>query len=240
MKIHFKKERLLMFISFISQKGGTGKTTLALHVAALMSNYGAKTLLIDADPQASAMAWYACRVQHNHPSPRNLTVMAISNGTITDQLPVLAKTYDCIIIDGPPRGDRIARDVILASDIVIVPTRLSGFDVWAADSITRTIEELRPIQQMASKRPLDWFYVVNQKNPRTLAGKAILRALEATGGHLLDSHVCERACFVESTSQGLTIMESEPPTSKARREIEALGDELHKLILQRQQERAAA
>lgn len=45
-----------MFISLISQKGGTGKTTLALHIASILANQGAKTLLIDADPQASAMA----------------------------------------------------------------------------------------------------------------------------------------------------------------------------------------
>lgn len=229
-----------MFISFISQKGGTGKTTLALHIAAYMANAGLKTLLIDADPQASAMAWLACRIQQGRSTPPNLTIMAINNGTITDQMPELSKTYACIIIDGPPRGDRIARDVILASDIVLVPTRLSGFDVWAADSITRTIEELRPVQQMASKRPLDWFYVVNQKNPRTLAGKAILKALEATAGHLIETHVCERACFVEATSQGLTVLETEPASSKALHEIERVGDELRQLINQRQQRSAAA
>ena len=229
-----------MFISLISQKGGTGKTTLALHLAALIASYGYKTLLIDADPQASAMAWLACRIQHGHQSPKGLTVMAINNGTITDQMPELSKTYDCIIIDGPPRGDRIARDVILASDLVLVPTRLSGFDVWAADSITKTIEELRPIQTMASKRPLEWFYVVNQKNPRTLAGKAILKALEGSGGKIFESHICERACFVESTSQGLTILETEPAGSKAQLEIESLGDELRKFMDQRRQGKVAA
>src|SRR5690606_18446849 len=52
-----------VFVSFISQKGGTGKTTLALHMAALLPSFGFKTLLIDADPQASAMAWHACRVR---------------------------------------------------------------------------------------------------------------------------------------------------------------------------------
>lgn len=229
-----------MFLSFISQKGGTGKTTLALHIAALLPSLGHKTLLIDADPQASAMAWLACRAQHGHPPIPNLTVMAISNGTITDQLTELGRTYDMVVIDGPPRGDRIARDVILASDLVLVPTRLSGFDVWAADSITRTIEELRPVQKMASKRPLDWFYVVNQKNPRTLAGKAILKALEASNGHLLESHVCERACFVEATSQGLTVFETEAAGSKARREVEILLDEISLVIQRRQQERIAA
>ncbi len=205
-----------------------------------MAAAGHKTLLVDADPQASAMAWYACRIQNGQPSVPNLTVTAINNGTITGQMAELASAYDLVIIDGPPRGDLIARDVILASDIVVVPTRLSGFDVWAADSITKTIEELRPVQKMASKRPLDWFYVVNQKNPRTLAGKAILRALERSGGILLDSHVCERACFVESTSQGLTIFDTEPTGSKARREIEALGDDIRHAIQRRQQERAAA
>lgn len=87
-----------MYISFISQKGDTGKTTLAIHMAALMSTLGAKTLLIDADPQASAMAWLACRIQNGHGTPKGLTVTAISNGTITDQLPELSKTYDLSLI----------------------------------------------------------------------------------------------------------------------------------------------
>lgn len=228
-----------MFISLISQKGGTGKTTLALHLASLMPSYGYKTLLIDADPQASAMAWLACRAQHKHPAPKGLTVMAISNGTITDQLTELGKTYDCVVIDGPPRGDRIARDVILASDLVLIPTRLSGFDVWAGDSITQTIEELRPIQKMAAKRPLDWFYVVNQKNPRTTVGKVILKALEQRQGHVLDSHTCERTSFVEATSQGLTVFETEAKGGKAVREMTALADEIHTLMINRQHRSAA-
>lgn len=234
------KKATRVFVSFISQKGGTGKTTLALHMAALMPTFGFKTLLIDADPQASAMAWHACRLNSGRASPKGLTVLANATGTITDQLAELSQSYDCVLIDGPPRGDRIARDVILASDIVIVPTRLSGFDVWAADSISKTIAEMRAIQQMASKRPLDWFYAINQKAPRTLAGKAILRGLEAAHAHVLESHICERASFVEATSQGLTVFETDPARSKARLELERLGDELRSLIQQRQSRSIAA
>ncbi|MCC0007713.1 MAG: ParA family protein [Hyphomicrobiaceae bacterium] len=229
-----------MFLSFISQKGGTGKSTLALHIAAIAATQGHNTLLIDADPQASAMAWYACRVKNGHPAIPNLTVTAINNGTITGQMAELSKAYDFVVIDGPPRGDLIARDVILASNIVLVPTQLSGFDVWAGDSITKTIEELRPIQELAAKQPLDWFYVVNKKDPRTLAGKTILKALENSTDHVLETHICARASFVESTSQGLTILETEPARSRARREIEALAEQITLLITRRQQERAAA
>lgn len=229
----------LMFVSLISQKGGTGKTTLAIHLAAILAHSGSKTLLIDADPQASAMAWLACRTQSGHAPIANLTILANSNGSITDQLPQLAASYDYVVIDGPPRGDRIARDVLLASDIVLIPTRLSGFDVWAGDSITRTIEELKPIQQMASKRPLDWFFVVNQKNPRTTAGKIILKALEGGESAVLDSHVCERTGFVEATSQGLTVFETSAADAKAVRELEALAHEVRTLMTNREQRRAA-
>jgi chromosome partitioning protein len=229
-----------MFISCINQKGGTGKTTLALHIAAYLAGHGAKTLLIDADPQASTMAWAACRSQGEHSNVPNLTITAISNGTITRQLTELSRTYQCVVIDGPPRGDAIARDVIMPSDIVLVPTQLSGFDVWAGDSIAHTIDELRDLQQMGSKRPLEWFFVINRRNPRTLAGKAILKGLEAARGSLLEAQLCERACFVEATSQGLTILETEPKGSKARREIEALGEELLRIMHQREQGKAAA
>jgi anion-transporting ArsA/GET3 family ATPase len=98
-----------MFISCINQKGGTGKTTLALHIAAYLAGQGAKTLLIDADPQASTMAWAACRSQGEHANVANLTITAISNGTITRQLAELSRTYQCVVIDGPPRGDAIER-----------------------------------------------------------------------------------------------------------------------------------
>lgn len=228
-----------MFISFISQKGGTGKTTLAIHTAAYLARMGLKTLLIDADPQASAMAWFACRMQHKHPSLPNLNVIAISNGTITDQIPELSRQYQAIIIDGPPRGDLIARDVILASDLVLIPTRLSAFDVWAGDSISQTIEQLRPIQKMAGKRPLDWFYLVNQKDPRTSVGRVILKALEQQDGHILDRHVCSRTSFVEAPSQGLTVFETEPATSKSLHEMNALVEDLLSILHQREQRSAA-
>lgn len=229
-----------MFVSFLSQKGGTGKTTLALHSAAYMAARGYRTLLIDADPQSSAMAWLAARIDSGIGAPANLTITAISNGTITEQLKELSASYDRIVIDGPPRADRIARDVILASDLVIVPTRLSGFDVWAGDSITQTIEALRPIQSMAGKVPLDWFYLVNQKDARTAVGRVILKALEKGDGPVLDTHICARTALIEATSQGLTLFDFETSVGKARHEIEDLGAEIEALLLQRQQQRSAA
>ncbi len=244
--MRINQERYMrMFISVISQKGGSGKTTISLHIATQLAMRGHNTLLIDADPQASAMAWLSCRTAAGHAPIENLTLMANANGTITEQLPQLAKSYQFVVIDGPPRGDAITRDVLLASDIVLIPLQLAGFDVWAGDSIAKTIEELKPIQKMAGKAPLDHFYVINKRHPRTNVERVILKSLKSSSiddvmrTPLLKRDIGARTAFVDSTSQGLTVFETEPSTSKACWEIEAMTNEILIIAEQRQQKRAA-
>ena len=115
-----------MVLSFISQKGGSGKTTLSVNVAALAAANGVPVAIIDLDPQASASAWCAARctddIRHEACHP-----------------PLLARTLErlgeagfaLIVIDTPPHNSTAAANAIRASDFVAVPVRPSSFDLAA-------------------------------------------------------------------------------------------------------------
>ena len=94
-----------MIISFLNQKGGVGKTTLAVHVATALAMDGHRVLLVDGDPQGSALDWSASReIDALFP------VVGIPKPTIHKELPKLAANYDFVVIDGAPRVYDVARE----------------------------------------------------------------------------------------------------------------------------------
>jgi chromosome partitioning protein len=99
-----------MIISIQNQKGGVGKTTLAIHISHALSLKGTKVLLVDADPQGSARDWAAAR---SDKTP--FSVIGLDRPTVHRDLPALAKDFDHVVIDGPPRVSDLARSAIHCS-----------------------------------------------------------------------------------------------------------------------------
>jgi chromosome partitioning protein len=86
-----------MIISFLNQKGGVGKTTLAIHIAAALAKQGNRLLLVDADPQASALDWSEARQENSQ-----LTIIGLPKKTLHKELPSLANDFDHVIITARP------------------------------------------------------------------------------------------------------------------------------------------
>lgn len=207
-----------MIISVQNQKGGVGKTTLAVHISHVLANLGGKVLLVDADPQGSARDWAAAR-----DSQPPFSVVGLDRPTIHRDLPAISVNYDHVIIDGPPRVSDIARSAIIAADLVLIPVQPSPYDVWAAQEVVNLIQEASVF-----KEKLKSVFVINRKIVNTAIGRDVVEALADYKIPVLTSQVCQRVAFAESAATGQTVLEQQG-NSQAANEITALVNELLKV-----------
>lgn len=204
-----------MIISLLNQKGGVGKTTLAVHIAMALAKRGHRVLLVDADPQHSALDWQEAReAEHCFP------VIGLPTKTLHREIPAHAKNYDRIIIDGPPRVNELARAAIMAADLVLIPITPSPYDVWAAREITDLLGEAS-----AFKPNLKSAFVINRKIANTAIGRDVSDALAGFEYPVLATAIAQRVAFAESAAQGSTVLEMDAE-SAASQEINRLVDEL--------------
>ena len=204
-----------MIIGILNQKGGVGKTTLSVNLAACLARTGARVLLIDADPQGSSLDWAAAR--QGEPL---FSVVGFPRSTIHKEIGHIGQGYDYIIIDGPPRVTDLARSAIMASDIVVIPVQPSPYDIWAAEEVVKLITEAR-----VYKENIKSAFVVNRKITNTAIGRDVREALAAYPVHVLDASIAQRVVFAEAAAQGQAIFEIDP-TGPAVAEMEAVAAEL--------------
>lgn len=207
-----------MIISVLNQKGGVGKTTLATHIAMGLATTGLRVLLVDADPQGSALDWSASRTAE----PR-FPVVGLPKKTLHRELPSIAADYQYVIIDGPPRVNDVARSAILVSDLVIIPVQPSPYDVWAAKEIVDLLSDVA-----AYKENIKSVFVVNRKIVNTAIGRDVTEALGEYQIPVLKAQICQRVSFAESAATGETVLEMDPE-SLASQEIRSLVSEVQEL-----------
>lgn len=206
-------------IGLLNQKGGVGKTTLAVHLADALARDGHRTLLVDADPQGSTLDWAASR----QGDPR-FPVAGLPRGSIHKELPALAAGYDFVIIDGPPRVYEVARSAIMASDLILIPVQPSPYDVWAAKEIVDMLREVS-----VYKPALKAAFTINRKIVNTALGRDVVDALSEYPIPVLSTSVCQRVALAESAARGLTVFDADP-NGLAAKEVLSLVEEMLKFI----------
>ncbi len=204
-----------MIIGVLNQKGGVGKTTIAVNLAGYAAKAGQRVLLVDADPQGSALAWSSARTVEPV-----FNVVAMPTSTLHRDLPSIAADYDLVVIDGAPRVNELGRAAIMASDLVIVPVQPSPYDVWAAADTVQLIREAQVF-----KADLKCAFAISRKVANTVIARDVKTALADLEVPVLGTALTQRVIFAESAASGLTVIEAEPKGAAAA-EVAALACEV--------------
>ena len=206
-----------MIVALLNQKGGVGKTTLALHLAGAWAREGKRVTLIDADPQGSALDWSEQRLKGGWP---RLFGVGLARDTLHREVPGFARDADHVVIDGPPRVAGRMRSALLAADLVLIPAQPSPFDGWASGKILRLVDEARIYRPQMVAR-----FVLNRCAARNVIPHETIEALINHEPPVLAARIGQRVAFAVAAQTGRLVSESDD-NSPASREITAFALEI--------------
>lgn len=201
-------------IAVLNQKGGSGKTTIATHLARALQKLDYSVLLVDSDPQGSARDWSA--VDEENP----VTVIGIDRPTIDRDLKSVAKK-DFIVIDGAPQASDLALSAIKAADFVLIPVQPSPYDIWATSDLVDLVKQRIEV----TDGKLQAAFIVSRAIKGTKIGTEISEALLGYELPVLETRITQRVIYPTSAATGTTVLDIEP-SSDASKEVNNLALEL--------------
>lgn len=200
-----------LIVAVASQKGGAGKTTLATSLADTLTLQGETVLLIDLDPQRSALLW------SETPSAVQ-TIHAPSTALAPAWLARLASAYTWVVIDCPPRLGESTLAAVAVADLVLVPIRPTKMDLDVLPATLQACEAARRLRAVITQRP-----------PRSTSADSAPAAIQAAGLAVLATSLAFRQDFPDSHSLGMSAPRS-APKSRAAAEVLALVAEVRALL----------
>tara|TARA_R110002094_G_scaffold64437_3_gene74696 strand:- start:1000 stop:1644 length:645 start_codon:yes stop_codon:yes gene_type:complete len=208
-----------MIILVGSQKGGCGKTTIAVNVAVELASRGCDVVLVDADKQRTAATWYQVRVAY--PSKVKVAHFELSE-RINTQIIDLGKRYEYVVVDVAGHDSQELRSGMLAADILVSPMRPSQFDLNALPHLVEVFEQARDFN--TALRGLVVLNLCPTLPTIKEAEQATEFVADLPGLNLATVRIHDRKAYRDSVAEGLSVREW--TNEKARNEIAWLVDEI--------------
>jgi chromosome partitioning protein len=202
-------------IAILNQKGGVGKTTLAINLARAIQLAGCAVVLIDADPQGSARDWNTAN------EGKVLPVLGLDRKTLETDIKNI-QGYEYAIIDGAPQLREMAVAAIKAADVVLIPVQPSPLDIWATSDLIELVKE----RQAVVAKPQAAF-IVSRRIHNTAVGHEVREVLAKSGIKVFNSGTFQRVAYSDSLAGGKTAFEI---GGKPKEEMELITKELWEFI----------
>jgi chromosome partitioning protein len=206
-------------LAIVSQKGGCGKTTLAVHLATYARQQGLHPALVDLDPQSSACKWNARRGENDAHSPKLDAIQSTADQLAHLKKLAIENAIELLILDTAPHANREAALAVQLADGVLIPCRPATFDL---DAMISTLEIVR-----ATGKPAAIVLNAARRGKRKTAEAR--EALESIGATVLDTVVHDWVALEDALVDGRAVHEYDPQ-GKAAEEVALLYRDITMLL----------
>ena len=204
-------------VAIAQQKGGAGKTTIAIQLAVTWARDGYKVAMLDVDPQGSLTAWFGLRQPTD--GGGQMTASECQGWKLATEIDRLKNSYDLLIVDTPPHAETDARVAVRAAALILVPVQPSPMDLWAT----------KPTLELARREKSNALLVLNRVPSRGKLTDMIRAKIAEENLPIANSQLGNRSAFAASMMEGLGVVESQPK-GLAAAEIRALAEEIGAII----------
>jgi chromosome partitioning protein len=210
-----------MILTVGGEKGGPGKSTIATTLAAMRATAGRQVLLVNADPQQTAVHWATMRREQDVPQ---VTTVTMRGPKIHTEIVDMAKRFEDVVIDTGGHDSVELRSALVVSDRLLMPLRPSQPDIWTLEKMAEIVGQISTVNER-----LECLLVMNQVP--SVSRDRLRQAIEMVMAdwpmfRLLNTVLLFRAAYGAAIGEGLTVQEMKPRDGKASAEASFLYGEV--------------